>query len=153
LVLAVGADRQWERFCRAVEHDDWLADPRFATNPKRVEHRDALTGLLRPLFAARSTDDWLKLLAAAEVPHARIASIDEVLVAPQTEARGMVQVVQDGEGRTLRLLGNPIHWPDRPTDASGPPPGLGRHTDEILAEWLDYEKVEIERLRSAGVIV
>lgn len=151
LVLAVGADRQWERLCRAVGHDDWLADARFQTNPQRVEHRDTLTALLKPLFASRTTDDWLQVLATAEVPHARIASIDEVLAAPQTEARDMVQTVQDGSGRAFRLLGNPIHWTDRPAGATSPPPELGGHTDEILSEWLQYDRTRIERLRRDGV--
>jgi crotonobetainyl-CoA:carnitine CoA-transferase CaiB-like acyl-CoA transferase len=151
LVLAVGADRQWERFCRAVGRDDWLADPRFRTNPERVAHRDELTALLRPLFAARTTDEWLALLGAAEVPHARIASIDEVLVAPQTAAREMVQEVRDASGRTWRLLGNPIHWSDRPSAAGSPPPELGGHTDEVLGEWLNYDPVRCARLRSDGV--
>lgn len=151
LVLAVGADRQWERLCRAVGRDDWLADARFQTNPKRVEHRDLLLTLLRPLFTSRTTDHWVQLLTAAEVPHARIASIDEVLTSPQTEARAMVQEVHDADGRTLRLLGNPIHWADRPSEATAPPPELGRHTDEILAQWLNYETTRIERLRREGV--
>jgi crotonobetainyl-CoA:carnitine CoA-transferase CaiB-like acyl-CoA transferase len=150
LVLAVGADRQWERFCRAVGHDDWFADPRFATNPDRVAHRDALIGLLVPLFKSRSTDEWVALLTAAEVPHARIAYVDEVLTSPQTASRKMVQTVRDEAGRELQLLGNPIHWSGRP-DETSPPPELGRHTAEILAEWLNYSESRIAHLQHDGV--
>lgn len=152
VVLAVGADRQWERFCRAVGHDAWSADPRFRTNPDRVRHRDELTGLLQPLFAARPTAAWLQLLEAAEVPCSRIATVDEAAASPQSQARSMVQNVPDAAGRRLRLLGNPIHWSERPEPKSSLPPELGEHTDAVLGDWLHYTDEQIARLRRQGVI-
>jgi crotonobetainyl-CoA:carnitine CoA-transferase CaiB-like acyl-CoA transferase len=152
VVLAVGADRQWERFCRAVGHDEWAADPRFRTNPDRVQHRDALAPLLRPLLAGRTTAEWETLLTAAEVPHARIAPLDEVLASPQTAARGMVQEICDASGRRYRLLGSPINWADRAAADPREPPALGRHSDEILGEWLHYDDAQLARLHREGVI-
>jgi crotonobetainyl-CoA:carnitine CoA-transferase CaiB-like acyl-CoA transferase len=152
MVLAVGADRQWERFCRAVGQDAWSTDARFRTNPDRVQHRDELTALLRPLIASRPTAQWLKLLEAAEVPCARIATVDEAASSAQSQARGMVQQVKDEAGRELRLLGNPIRWTDRPDRNALPPPELGRHTDTVLDDWLHYTSEQIALLRRQGVI-
>lgn len=152
LVLAVGADRQWERFCRAVDRPAWTADVRYATNPARVRHRAALSTELRPLFASKSTADWLALLAAADIPHARITPLDEVLESPLTTARGMVQEVYDDEGRRYRILGSPINWAGRPAGSSSAPPALGAHTDEILRQWLHYTDSHLAHLRREGVI-
>jgi crotonobetainyl-CoA:carnitine CoA-transferase CaiB-like acyl-CoA transferase len=152
LALAVGADRQWERLCRAVGQDAWLADARFRTNPDRVKHRHALLALLQPLFASRTTADWEQTLSAAEVPHARIAAIDEVLASPQTAARAMVQEVTDTAGRKYRLLGSPINWADRESAPPVAPPDVGGHSDAILRDWLDYEDARITELRMAGAI-
>lgn len=152
VVLAVGADRQWERFCRAVGQDAWAADARFRTNPDRVRHRDELTALLRPLLAARTTAEWLQLLEPAEVPCSRIAAVDEAAASPQSQARGMVRQVKDAAGRELPLLGNPIHWTGRPTPNPSAPPELGSHTDAVLQDWLHYHSDQIARLRRQGVI-
>jgi crotonobetainyl-CoA:carnitine CoA-transferase CaiB-like acyl-CoA transferase len=152
LVLAVGADRQWERFCRAVGRAEWSSDSRFLTNPDRVAHRNELIPQLSALFASRTTEDWLTLLSAADVPHARIAGVDEALRSPQAAARGMVIEASEETGQTLRLVGSPIHWADRPAGPVGPPPHLGRNTDEILREWLNYKPDQIAALRQAGTV-
>lgn len=150
LVLAVGADRQWQRFCQAIERPDWAADPRFATNPLRVRHREALVELLRPVFLARTTRDWQSLLAEAEVPHSPVLALDQVLAMPQVAARQMVQETQDSAGRRYKLLGSPVHWQDEPPRAAQAPPALGEHTDQVLAEWLGYDAPRIATLRQAG---
>jgi crotonobetainyl-CoA:carnitine CoA-transferase CaiB-like acyl-CoA transferase len=152
LVLAVGADRQWERFCNAIGRADWFADPRFRTNPDRVAHRGDLVPLLTALFSTRSTAAWLELLTAADVPHARIAGVDEALASPQATARAMVVEAPDETGQTLRLVGSPIHWPGRPEGPVAAPPRLGRHTDEILREWLNYGSEQIAALRQVGTV-
>lgn len=152
LVLAVGNDRQWQRFCRAAGRDDLAADSRYATNPLRVENRETLIAELRREFQSRSNAAWLALLAQAEVPHAPVVPIDEGLAAPQTVARGMVQTATDSCGRTFRLLASPIH-----VNGSGPlpvaaPPALGEHTDEVLRQWLGLTDERIADLRTSGAI-
>jgi crotonobetainyl-CoA:carnitine CoA-transferase CaiB-like acyl-CoA transferase len=138
LVLAVGNDGQWQRFCQAAERDELADDERFTTNPLRVEHRVALVALLAPLIAARTTDEWTALLTGHGVPHARVTPIDEVVQAPQTIARGMVRTMRDSAGRAYRLLGSPIHW-DGAEDGLLPaaaPPELGADHAAVLADWL-----------------
>ncbi len=152
LVLAIGADRQWQRFCRAVAKDEWASDPRFAANPARVEHREELIPLLQALFAARRTADWEALLSSAEVPYSRVLAVDEVLNSPHAAAREMVLETTDGEGRNYRLLASPIHWGAEPTRRVIAPPALAEHSGAVLQQWLGYDAARIERLRQQGVI-
>lgn len=152
LVVAIGADRQWQRFCRAVAHNDWAADPRFATNPARVEHRDELIPLLQKLFAERTTTAWQELLAAADVPHSPVLGVDEALKSPQAAAREMTMEATDAAGRRYRLLAGAVHWQDEPPRTIIAPPELGQHSDEVLREWLGYETDRIAQLRQQGAI-
>ncbi|HEX5444089.1 MAG TPA: CaiB/BaiF CoA-transferase family protein [Pirellulales bacterium] len=150
LVLAIGADRQWQRFCKAVDRADWAADRRFQTNPARVENREALIPLLQPLFRQRTTAVWQQLLTTAEVPHSPVVPLDEVIASPQVAAREMVLETTDVSGRRYRLLGGAVHWQDQPPRTAFAPPDLGQHTDEVLRDWLDYGADQIAALRRAG---
>jgi crotonobetainyl-CoA:carnitine CoA-transferase CaiB-like acyl-CoA transferase len=152
LVLAIGADRQWQRFCQAVNRADLAGDPRFITNPARVENRDALVPLLQRLFAERTTAHWQTLLTAAEVPHSPVLAIDQVLASPQVAAREMVIDTVDSAGRAYRILGSAVHWQDEPPRRASAPPEIGEHTDEVLREWLNYDDVQIDKLHRAGAI-
>ncbi len=152
LVLAVGADRQWRRFCEAIGRDTWAEDTRFAANPARVANRDVLVPLVAHVMCERTTAEWEKLLAAADVPHARVATVDQAVAAPQTEARAMVREVVDSTGRTFRVVGSPIHWPQRPESQVAPPPQLGEHSEEVLREWLGYNDERLKHLRAEGAI-
>ncbi len=152
LVLAVGNDRQWQRFCRAAGRDDLAADERYATNPDRVRHRDVLIAELQREFAQRATEAWRQRLSDADVPHAPVVPIDEGIATPQTQAREMVQTVTDNAGRTFRVLASPIHWNGLPSLPVAAPPALGEHTDAVLREWLGFDADEIARLRDCGAI-
>ncbi len=87
LVIGVGNDDQFRRLCAATGHDDWATDSRFRTNALRVEHRDELLALLRPLVRERTRHHWQELLSAIEVPHGPVLSVDEALLTPQVAAR------------------------------------------------------------------
>lgn len=152
LALAVGTDRQWQRFCQAVERGDLAADPRFATNPDRVQHRAELVPELARLFAGRTTAAWQALLTRVEVPHSPVLPLDEALATPQVEARQMVQEVSDAAGRRYKLLASPIHWFGEPPRQLQAPPEVGQHTAEVLSQWLAYDAERIEMLRSCGAI-
>jgi crotonobetainyl-CoA:carnitine CoA-transferase CaiB-like acyl-CoA transferase len=150
LVLAVGADRQWQRFCHAIARDEWAADERFATNPARVEHRETLIPQLQRVFAERTTAAWQELLTAVEVPHSPVLALDEVFVSPQVAAREMVLETVDSAGRSYRILGPAIHWHEEPPRKAAAPPELGEHTADVLRDWLRYSDERIDDLRRAG---
>lgn len=152
LVLAVGNDAQWQRFCKAVGNDAWSEDVRFTTNPLRVKHRAELIELLVPLFSTRSTAAWCQLLTTAEVPHGPVKCLDEVLTDPQFAAREMILDAKDSQGREFPLLAGAIHWQGEPPRTAACPPELGQHTDEVLSEWLQLDAKRIAALREYGVV-
>lgn len=158
LVLAVGNDRQFERFCRAAGMPDLAIDPRFSTNPLRVQHRKELVPQIAMIFRSRTTADWLAVLSEHDVPHGPVLGLDELYAHPQIAARGMVVEAQPNPGGTppagesYRLIGSPIHWRDEPARAAIAPPGLGQHSEEILREVLGYDAAKIEGLRAARVV-
>ncbi len=152
LVLAIGNDGQWQRFCRAVGRDDWAADARFRTNPLRVENRHELIARLKELMRARRTDEWLRLLGKAAVPHGPVLALDEIIASPQVAARQMVAPATDRDGRQFRMLASPVHWRGEPPRVTRTPPALGEHTDEVLRDWLAYDDARIARLRESRAI-
>ncbi len=151
LVLAVGNDRQFQRFCDAAGQSSWGTDPKFSKNSERVKHRGELIAMISQVIAARTTADWLTALEAAEVPHAPVLAIDEALAAPQTAARQMLSEVLDRQGRRYRVVGSPIHWNNEPPRQAAAPPDLGADTDQVLADWLGYDISQRHALRTVGV--
>ena len=152
LMLAVGNDDQWRRFCTAAGLDDLAADPRFATNPERVRHRATLQPRLEQAFLARDRAEWIALLGAAGVPCGEVRSVAEALADPQLAARGMVAAVAHPAAGTVRLVDNPIMLPAAPRAAVTPPPTLGQHTDAILVTELGLSPDAVHDLRTRDVI-
>jgi crotonobetainyl-CoA:carnitine CoA-transferase CaiB-like acyl-CoA transferase len=152
LVLAIGNDGQWRRFCAAAGRDSWAADERFAVNPLRVEHRDELIPLMADLLKTRSTEQWLTLCKSADVPCSPVLPIDDVLKTPQVAAREMVQWLTDSTGRRVATIASPIHCAGQPLCSPQAPPEIGEHSAEVLRQWLEYDAERIGRLCDAGVI-
>ncbi|HEX4132080.1 MAG TPA: CoA transferase [Pirellulales bacterium] len=152
LALAIGADRQWKKFCHRVDCQAWADDPRFATNPARVEHRSELVPLVAELMATQSTAEWQTLLTEIEIPHAPVATADEALASKPATARGLVLPCVDSAGRHYRVLSSPVHWFGEPPRSASAPPELGEHTDMVLRDWLDYSTEQILALRRDGAI-
>jgi formyl-CoA transferase len=92
------------------------------------------------------------LLTGAQVPHAPVRPLDEIVESPQILARHMVTQVSDASGREFALVGNPIHRYEAPPPAPTAPPDIGEHTDEVLRDWLGYDAAHIASLRTAGAI-
>ncbi|MGQ0669414.1 MAG: CaiB/BaiF CoA transferase family protein [Actinomycetota bacterium] len=134
-VLAAGNDRLFERTCEVIGRPDLAADPRFATNEARVRNRETLVPLLQDIFQTRPAAEWLALLEAKAVPCAPVRRLDEVFASP--EGRAMVQEVSDPSRGLLRLVADPIRISGEPAPVRLPPPLLGEHTDDILADLPD----------------
>jgi crotonobetainyl-CoA:carnitine CoA-transferase CaiB-like acyl-CoA transferase len=152
LVLAVGNDGQWQRFCRAAGLEDLAADPRFATNSLRVQNRDVLVPLLQEVMSMVHTEEWRKRLRAAEVPHAPVWDYATLFAHPQAEARGLRLSVRDAEGRPVDLMGSPFHITGATLPAAKMPPRLGQDTDQVLSELLGVDALRLAQLRQQGVI-
>ena len=132
IILAAGNDRLFERTCEVVGRPELAADERFATNAARVRNRDALIPLLSSELTGRSAAEWLEALEAAAVPCAPVRKLDEVFAS--AEGAAAIQEIDDPARGLLRLVADPIRVDGRVPPARFPPPRLGEHTDEILAE-------------------
>jgi crotonobetainyl-CoA:carnitine CoA-transferase CaiB-like acyl-CoA transferase len=152
IVLAVGNDGQWQRFCRAAERPDLAADVRFTTNTQRVQQRDVVVPLLEPVLKGRTTRDWEERLTNAEVPHAPVWDYATLFAQPHAEERGLRVSVRDPQGRPVDLIGTPFHIGGTTLPTPTMPPTLGQHTDEVLRELLGLDAARVEELRHAGVV-
>ena len=151
VIVGVGNDALWRSFCRAVGRPD-LDEPRFETNPLRVENYVELEKLLVPMFLSGSTQHWLDVLEPAEIPVGRVCSVPEALSNPQVVDRQMLIEVEHPTVGRMRMTGNPIKMSGLPDVPALPPPRLGQHTEEVLAEKLDLSSEEIETLRGEGAL-
>ena len=151
LILAVGNDTQFAKFCEVAGEPALALDPRFARNADRVRHRAVLVPVLARLMKQRRKADWLAALEAAKVPCGAINNLAEVFADPQVRAREMVVELPHPLSGALRLGASPIRLSDTPVQYRRAPPLLGEHTDEVLAE-LGLDAAAIAELRRHGTI-
>jgi crotonobetainyl-CoA:carnitine CoA-transferase CaiB-like acyl-CoA transferase len=152
LVLAVGNDGQWQRFCRAADLPDLAQDPRFTTNTQRVQNRAFLVPLVEDLMRTRTSQDWQQRLRKEEVPHAPVWNHAQLFSHPQAAARNLRLAIHDAQGRPLELVGSPFHIAGTTLPAASAPPTLGEHTNQVLQELLGLEPGQLDNLRKQGVI-
>ncbi|MBZ0160626.1 CoA transferase [Candidatus Methylomirabilis sp.] len=152
LILAIGNDEQWQRFCTAAGVAAWAQDARFATNPQRVAHRETLIPLLYSLLSSKTVAEWLKLCAEADVPAGPVNAIDKVFADPQVGARGMLVQMPHPTLGTVQLAGTPLNLSATPAEMRLPPPLLGEHTDAILSRLCALDEGAIAELRRDGVV-
>ena len=151
LILAVGNDGQFRKFCAVAARPALADDPRFAKNADRVRHRDVLVPVLAELMQGRSKADWLAALEAAKVPCGAINDLGEVFADPQVQQRGMRTQLAHPLAGALDLVASPMKLSLTPPTTRRAPPLLGQHTDELLAEF-GFSAAERQALRSAGAL-
>ncbi len=152
MVIAVGNDAIWQRFCDATGRNDLAADGRFTTNEKRTTNLDALNEILEPLMQQRTVAEWSGIFTDAGIPNARINKIEQVMQNRQVQARKMIATVEDSVAGTVHIAGNPIKLSAMEDSTERPPiPELGEHTDDVL-RLLGYSDQQLEAFRSEGVV-
>ena len=153
VVLSVGNDPTFKRFCEAFELAHLLADPRFATNAARVGNRQLVTDTLTPVMQAHPTAWWLERLEAIGVGGAPINTLSQVFADPQVQARGMVvRMPHAAAADGIEVIANPVRLSETPAGYRLPPPLLGEHTESVLQERLGLDDAAIAGLRERGVI-
>ncbi len=154
LILAVGNDAQFERFCDFCGRGEIAREPRFATNAQRLKHRDTLTPIIADLIAAHPIRYWVDGLTKVNVPCSPINAIDQVFADPQVKARELKIAMPHpaAGGAPINLIGSPIKMSETPVSYRRPPPTLGEHTDEVLSELLGFDEARISALRRRGVV-
>ena len=142
--IAVGNDKQFEALCRVIGKSELVSDPRFAKNSARVENRDELIALLKPIFATRSASEWLNSLEQIEIPCGPINNLEQVFSMPLVKEREMLVKMEHPTIGELPLVGSPLKMSETPVEYRLPPPLMGEHTEEVLRElgfWDDGRKV------------
>lgn len=152
LILAVGNDGQYAKFCAVAGRPELASDPRYAKNQDRVRNRTALVPVLEVIMKTRTKADWLAALEAAKVPCGAINNLAEVFADPQVQERGMVtqwpHPLKDG----LRLVASPMKLSATPVRTDMPPPLLGQHTQQVLRDILNYPDEKLSELKEGKVI-
>jgi formyl-CoA transferase len=152
LIVAVGNDGQYVRFCDIIGMPGLATDPRYATNPARVANRNELAATIAGRLATRTAAEWLALLEAGQVPCGPINDLAQVFADPQVLHRGMVARIPHPTAGTVRLVANPVQFSATPARSEQPPPRLGEHTEEVLGSLLGLDGAELNGLRARKVI-
>lgn len=143
IILAVGNDGQFKRFCDVAGHPELAQDARYATNPARLQHREELCARLADIIAGQSKAFWMEQLEANNVPCGPIDDIDEVCQNPQVLSRGLQLELPHPEAGTVPSIGNPLKLSRSPLQMENAPPLLGQHTEAILRDVLNYTDEQI----------
>ena len=151
LILAIGNDSQFAKFCEVAGRPELALDARFARNADRVRHRGTLVPLLVGVLKERKRADWLNALEAAKVPCGPINDLAEVFADPQVRERGMTVQMPHPLAASVELVASPMKFSATPVQYRRPPPLLGEHTDEVLLEF-GWAAGEVAALRRAGAI-
>jgi formyl-CoA transferase len=164
MLLAIGNDGQFARFCQAAAHPEWAADLRFAGNSLRVKHREALVAAMLPVTRSRSTAQWIALLEDKAVPCGAINDLGQAFADAQVQSRGLIvkqpstptqkaktATTSIAHGASVVTVASPLRLMQTPPVLRRAPPALGQHSDEILAE-LGLDAVHVAALRQAAVV-
>ncbi len=152
IILAVGNDGQYAKFCKVANRIDLCDDPRFIKNADRVRHRAVLVPMLEEVMRTRTKSDWLQALENAKVPCGAINNLAEVFNDPHIRSREMVTTWQHPASGPVELVSSPMKLSETPVRADLPPPLLGEHTDDVLRELLALDDSALAHLRHHQII-
>ncbi|MEP7275332.1 MAG: CaiB/BaiF CoA-transferase family protein, partial [Betaproteobacteria bacterium] len=152
LILAVGNDSQFGKFCEAAGRVEWARDPRYATNSARVRNRADLVPLVAQVMRTREQRSWLDALEAAGVPCGPINTLDQVFADPQTIARRLRFDLPHALAGAVPQVATPLAFSATPLAAERAPPLLGEHTEAVLRDRLGLDAEKVDALAAAGVI-
>lgn len=155
VILAIGNDALWSQFCKLVQREDLIQDPRFVTNGDRTKNYEQLKPILDEIFIEKTTDQWLDELNQAGIPCSPINSVDKLFTDPQVEARNMLVEVEQPKVGKIKVAGNPIKLSDIPPEEeipAEPAPSIGEHTEEILTSVLGYDLDRVNSLKEKKVL-
>ncbi|MGB5328729.1 MAG: CaiB/BaiF CoA-transferase family protein [Gammaproteobacteria bacterium] len=152
IILAIGNDAQFERFCKLAGRGELAADARFRSNSDRVRYRDALVPQVATIMLQKSSADWLEALNAEGIPCGPINNIEQVFADPQVQHRGLQLELDHPDAGKVASVANPIKMSLTPVEYDRAPPLLGQHTDEVLTRLLGMDAQEVSRLKQDNII-
>ena len=149
--IAIGSDRLWERFCKAMQREDLFNHPDYVQNVDRVRNRPQIISLLQEEFAKKPTADWVRQLDEGGIPCAPINEMSDIFTDPQVLARNMVMDVPHPTLGTIKQTGITVRFSETEGSIERPPPLLGEHTDEVLLQQ-GYSEADIKRFKDEEII-
>ena len=152
VVIAIGNNELWRKFCEHVGHPELINDERFHTNALRTENHEALFPILAEIMCRRTTDAWVEALETIGVPCGPVNTVDKVANDPQVLARDMIAEVEHDTTGTVQVPGLPIKLSETPGQIDAPAPNLGEHTSEVLTGLLGLEAEEVNQLKQDGIV-
>lgn len=152
IIVAAGNDGQYKKFVQIGGLPELADDPRFSTNPKRVEHRDVLVPILADMVRLKSKQEWITLLEEAGVPCGPINTLNEVFEDPQVLAREMQINLPHPTAGQVKLVASPMKLSATPVTYPSAPPLLGQHTGSVLAALLGYDEQQLQALKTKNII-
>lgn len=147
VIIAVGNDKLWEKFCNLIGRQELINDERFATNPARTENQRQLKAILDDVFPDKTVDEWLAALDGQGIPSGPLNTVDRVINDPQIKARDMIVETVHSVAGPVKMAGIPIKMSATPGAVENAAPLLGEHTQEILKEMLGLTSEQIAELR------
>jgi formyl-CoA transferase len=152
IAIAVANDKLWVNFCKLIGREEWIADTRFDSNPRRVDNREVLLPLISEVLVQKSCDEWMELFVERSIPCGPVNDMQSLFSDPQVRHREMVAELPHPTIGTVRLAGIPIKYSETPGTLRLPPPLLGQHTEEVLVDVLGYPPHKVEALRRQEVV-
>ena len=152
MVIAIGNDIIWERFCIAIGREDLSQRSEYKTNSLRSRNRKALMKIIEKEMGKRTTHAWSRILERESIPHSPINNIKQVCEDPCINHRKMLAEIEQPQMGRIKIAGSPIHLSETPGQVYAPAPLLGEHTGEILKNLLGYPDADISHLQAEGVI-
>lgn len=151
LVVGVGSQEIWGRFCKAINQPQLRDDPRFVDNPRRVKYREELEGILDPLFKEKTTQEWMECFTENDIPVTGVNDMEKIFKSEQLAFREMLQSIDHPSIGALKQIGIPMKFERTPGRIHRHPPLLGEHNREILQD-LGYSPTEIEEMKNKSII-
>lgn len=152
LITPMGNDNLWAKFCKVLEREDLIHEPKFETNPRRTKNRKELASIIETETVKRTTGQWCELLSGAGLPCSPINDIKDICEDPHIRYRKMLVEIDQPRVGKMKIAGSPIRLSETPGSVYAPAPLLGEHSDSILKEILGYAQTEIDALKQEGVI-
>ncbi len=152
IVLSIGNDPTFAKFCNNFGAAALLQDERFITNAARVTNRDVVTETLAVIMKTMTTSQWIEKLEALKIGCGPINNLAQVFADPHVQARDNLIEMRHASGVDMKLIANPVRLSETPADYRLAPPVLGEHTDEVLSSWLQLDSQALGDLRTKNII-
>ena len=153
IAIAVGSEKLWIAFCRAIDRPDLALHPDYATNPLRIQNRAVLEPLLDEVFRERPVAEWIERLQRAGIPASPVRSFQDVVEHPQSDVRKMFPMLDHAIAGRHHVTGTPVKLSQTPGAPGAPAPMLGEHTASAFQELLGLDESAVKGLMERGVIL